>query len=77
MLNEQAEEYLSTPDTQDIPVESKESLEEQKVLQEANNPKNIVPVTPEKKPEPVKSQPPPAEEKKKGFLKKIFGKKEG
>jgi penicillin-binding protein 1A len=77
ILNEQAEEYLSTPDTQDIPVESKESLEEQKVLQEANNPKNIVPATPEKKPEPVKSQAAPAEEKKKGFLKKIFGKKEG
>lgn len=72
-----ADEYLSTPDTQDIPVESKQSLEEQKILQEANNPKNQVPVTPEKKPEAAKPEPPkPVEPKKKeGLLKRVFGNK--
>jgi len=76
ILSEQAEEYLSTPDTQDIPVESKESLEEQKVLQEATNPKNQIPTVPEKKTEPLPPAPPSKEEKKKGFLKKIFKKNE-
>lgn len=72
--NGQADEYLSTPDTQDIPVESKQSLEEQKILQEANNPKNQVPATQEKKPEATKQETPKVDEKKKkGFLKRVFG----
>lgn len=75
----QADEYLSTPDTQDIPVESKQSLEEQKILQEATNPKNQVPVAPEKKPEPAPNETPkPAPDKnkkKQGLFNKVFGKK--
>lgn len=64
-----ADEYLGTPDDNDVPVESKLSLEEQKVLQEAGVKK--------------KTDPPPAprqenndDKKKKGFFKRIFGKKD-
>jgi penicillin-binding protein 1A len=71
-----ADEYLSKPDTQDIPVESKKSLEEQKVLQEATDPKNQVPAN-EKKQDPAKKETTQPEEKKKkeGFFKRVFGKK--
>jgi penicillin-binding protein 1A len=64
--NGTADEYLSKPDTQNIPTESKQAMEEQKVLEEATKP--VKPAT-EKK-EEVK----PEEKKKKdGFFKRIFG----
>lgn len=69
----QVDEYLGKPDAQDIPVESKKSLEEQKVLQEAKDPKNQVP-TNEKK-EPVKEPAKDEKKKKDGFFKRVFGKK--
>lgn len=37
--NGQADEYLSAPDTGNVPVESKLSMEEQKILNEANSKK--------------------------------------
>jgi len=72
--NEQVDEFLGKPDVQDIPVDSKKSLEEQKVLQEAKDPKNQVPTD---KKDPVKTDPTKPEEKKKkdGLFKKLFGKK--
>jgi penicillin-binding protein 1A len=68
----EADEYLSRPDTQNIPVDSKKPLEEQKVLQEANDPKNQVPTTP-KKDEPAK---PDDKKKKEGLFKRLFKKKD-
>jgi penicillin-binding protein 1A len=69
--------YLGTPAIEDIPVESKQSLEEQKILQEATNPVNQIPVTPpapEKKPEQPKPEPAKPEPKKKpGLFKRIIG----
>lgn len=66
-----ADEYLSTPDTQNIPTESRQALEEQKVLQEAT--KNQ---TPADKKDPAKQeQVEPEKKKKDGFFKRIFGKK--
>lgn len=69
----QVDEYLGKPDAQDIPVESKKSLEEQKVLQEAKDPKNQVPTNDKKDPqkEPAKEE----KKKKDGFFKRVFGKK--
>lgn len=64
-----ADAYLSTPDTQNIPTESKQALEEQKVLQEALNNKNQVPSD---KKEPSKTQEEP-KKKKDGFFKRLFG----
>ncbi|MBA4168606.1 MAG: penicillin-binding protein, partial [Chitinophagaceae bacterium] len=64
-----ADEYLGTPDGNDVPVESKQSLEEQKVLKEAEG---------EKK-NPVNNQPAnnnKDQKKKKGFFKRLFGKKD-
>jgi penicillin-binding protein 1A len=58
-----ADEYLGAPDDNDVPVESKLSLEEQKVLKESG----------QKKTESVKEE--PKEKKKKGFFKRLFGKK--
>ncbi|MBY0536269.1 MAG: transglycosylase domain-containing protein [Chitinophagaceae bacterium] len=58
--NGTADPYLGTPDAQDIPVDSKQSLDEQKILQEATNPKNQV--TPPAKP----ATPPPPPGKKGG-----------
>jgi penicillin-binding protein 1A len=61
-----ADEYLSTPEKNDVPVESKLSMEEQKVLKESG-----------KKPEAAKSNAAPKEEKKKkGFFRRLFGKKD-
>ncbi|WP_276484407.1 transglycosylase domain-containing protein [Paraflavitalea pollutisoli] len=60
--------YLSKPDTQNIPIESKQAMEEQKVLEEAVKPKNQVPA---KKDEPKEDVQPEA--KKKGILRRIFG----
>lgn len=69
----QVDEYLGKPDAQDIPVESKKSLEEQKVLQEAKDPKNQVPANDKKDAgkEPAKDE----KKKKEGFFKRVFGKK--
>ncbi|NML22166.1 penicillin-binding protein [Pseudoflavitalea sp. G-6-1-2] len=64
-----ADDFLGTPDTQNIPTESKQAMEEQKVLQEATNAKNQVPV--EKKENAT--QPKQEEKKKPGFFKRIFG----
>ena len=63
-----ADEYLGTPDGNDVPVESKQSLEEQKVLKEAEGDQKKTPVNNE--PQPNKE-----EKKKKGFFKRLFGKK--
>ena len=75
---EDVDGYLNRPDTQNIPVDSKQSLEEQKILQEANNAKNQVPATGDKKTEPSKQDANKPEEKKKkdGFFKRVFGKKD-
>ncbi|MFT3827338.1 MAG: transglycosylase domain-containing protein [Chitinophagaceae bacterium] len=67
-----ADEYLGKPDTQNIPTESKQAMEEQKVLKEATNAKNQVPAD---KKDP-KTEQAPEEKKKKGFFKRLFGKKD-
>jgi penicillin-binding protein 1A len=67
--NGAADAYLSTPDTQNIPVESKQSLEEQKVLKEAQgNQKDPA----DKKNEDEDN----GKKKKKGFFRRLFGKKD-
>jgi len=73
--NEQVDPYLARPDVQDIPVDSKKSMEEQKVLQEAKDPKNQVPTDTKK--DPAKPDPTKPDEKKKkdGLFKRMFGKK--
>ncbi|MBO9561831.1 MAG: penicillin-binding protein [Niastella sp.] len=72
--NGSADDYLQKPDTQNIPTDSKQALEEQKVLEEANKIKNQVP---EKK--DTKEEVKPEEKKKKdGLFRRIFGgKKKG
>lgn len=67
--NGTADEYIGTPDTQNIPTDSKQAIEEQKILEEAVKPKNQVPV---KKDEATKEESKP-EEKKKGLFRRIFG----
>lgn len=64
-IGNNGDQYLSTPDTQNIPAESKHSMEEQKVLKEARNPKNQMPpdVEPEKQ----------EKKKKGGFFRRLFG----
>jgi penicillin-binding protein 1A len=64
--NGAADEYLGAPDANDVPVESKLSLEEQKVLKESGG----------KQPEAPKTVDTAKEKKKKGFLRRIFGKKD-
>lgn len=59
-----ADAYLSKPDTQNIPTESKEAMEEQKVLKEARDGKNQV---------SPKDSAIPEEKKKKGFFRRLFG----
>lgn len=67
--NGTADEYLGTPDTQNIPTDSKQAIEEQKVLEEAIKPKNQIP---EKK--DAKEEVKPEEKKKKdGLFRRIFG----
>jgi penicillin-binding protein 1A len=66
--NGAADEYLSTPDTGDVPVESKLSLEEQKILKEANGSKK-------NNKDAGKKVEPTEEKKKKGFFRRLFGKK--
>jgi penicillin-binding protein 1A len=63
--NAEGDQYLGRPDTQDIPVESKQALEEQKILKEATNPKNQLP--------PSKDSTITEEKKKKGLFRRIFG----
>jgi penicillin-binding protein 1A len=63
--NAEGDQYLGRPDTQDIPVESKQALEEQKILKEATNPKNQLP--------PTKDSTVTEEKKKKGLFRRIFG----
>ncbi len=63
--NGTADEYLSTPDTQNIPTDSKQAIEEQKILEEAVKPKNQVPV---KKDEPAKEEVKTDEQKKRRSL---------
>jgi penicillin-binding protein 1A len=58
-----ADAYLGKPDTQNIPTESKEAMEEQKVLKEAKDSKNQLPDSAE------------PDKKKKGFFRRLFGKK--
>jgi penicillin-binding protein 1A len=62
------DDYLGKPDTQNIPVESKQALEEQKVIDEATNPKNQIPA---KKDSSYIDE----SKKKKGFFRRLFGKK--
>lgn len=64
-----ADDFLGTPDTQNIPTESKQAMEEQKVLQEAMNQKNQVPTA---KKDTTKVAP-PEDKKKPGLFKRIFG----
>lgn len=64
-----ADDFLGTPDTQNIPTESKQAMEEQKVLQEALNSKNQLPTN---KKDSAKTAP-KDEKKKPGFFKRIFG----
>ncbi len=60
--------YLDKPDTQNIPTESKEAMEEQKVLKRSHQHQE-----PGAKAIPVL----PADEKKKqGFFRRLFGKKD-
>jgi penicillin-binding protein 1A len=63
-----SDDFFGRPETQYIPVESQQALEEQKVLKEALNPKNQVPA----KRDSTADEP---EKKKKGFFRRIFGKK--
>jgi penicillin-binding protein 1A len=69
--NGNADEYLSTPDTGNVPVESKQSMEEQKVLDEAKRQKNL-PDNEENK-EGSKTDGKDDKKKKDGFFRRIFG----
>ncbi|HTE23238.1 transglycosylase domain-containing protein [Flavitalea sp.] len=68
--NGNADEYLSTPDAGNVPVDSKQSMEESKVLEEAKG----------KKKDNPEVKPPAQEEddkkKKGGFFKRLFKKKD-
>jgi penicillin-binding protein 1A len=64
-----ADEYLGAPDGNDVPVESKQSLEEQKILKEAVGEKK----TPINKGAAENNK---EQKKKKGFFKRLFGKKD-
>jgi penicillin-binding protein 1A len=65
----EADEYLGTPEENyDVPVESKLSLEEQKVLKEANGKKDVKKIE--------QAAPEKEEKKKKGFFRRLFGKKD-
>jgi penicillin-binding protein 1A len=62
--NGNANQYLDTSSPH-VPVDSKLSTDEQRVLDEANGGK--------KKAESLSPQKPPEEKKKKGFFKRLFG----
>ncbi|MGZ5246971.1 MAG: transglycosylase domain-containing protein [Flavitalea sp.] len=68
--NGEEDDYLGSPEDNDVPVESKLSMEEQKVLDEAKGKKD------DKKPIDPPNIPEQDGKKKKGFLKRIFGKKD-
>ena len=65
--NGNANQYLDTS-TPRVPVDSKLSSDEQRVLNEANGGG--------KKADPANTNAPPEEKKKKGFFKRLFGGKE-
>ena len=69
-----ADEYLSTPDTGNVPVDSKITLDEQKILKDANSKKNLPPDSKDNKKDTALNT--PDDKKKKGFFKRIFGKKD-
>jgi len=62
--NGNANQYLDTSSPH-VPVDSKLSPDEQRILDEANGSK--------KKAEPINNNPTPEEKKKKGFFKRLFG----
>jgi penicillin-binding protein 1A len=62
--NGNANQYMDTSSPH-VPVDSKLSPDEQRILDEANGGK--------KKAEPININPPPEEKKKKGFFKRLFG----
>jgi penicillin-binding protein 1A len=66
-----ADAYLSKEDTGNVPVESKVSMEEQKVLNEATGKQNNKKENPKDAVDSTKD-----DRKKKGFLRRIFGKKD-
>ena len=68
--NGNADEYLSTPDSGNVPAESKQSLEEQRVREEALKPKKD---NPEVKPKEDDNK---DDKKKKGFFRRLFKKKD-
>ncbi|HTF31093.1 MAG TPA: penicillin-binding transpeptidase domain-containing protein, partial [Flavitalea sp.] len=68
--NGNADEYLSTPDSGNVPAESKQSLEEQRVREEALRPKKD---NPEVKPKEDDNK---DDKKKKGFFRRLFKKKD-
>lgn len=70
--NGQADDYLSVPDTSNVPVESQLNPEEENILKEAKGNNKEEKKTTNKPP----VQEPPKEEKKKGLFKKIFGGKD-
>ncbi len=65
-----ADEYLSTPE--EVPVESKLSFEEKKILEEAGGKSKKA----DDKKAPAKDSTDDQDKKKKGFFKRIFGKKD-
>lgn len=65
-----ADDFLGKPDTQNIPTESRQAMEEQKVLQEAMNKQNQVPTN---KKDTSKVAPKQDEKKKPGLFRRIFG----
>lgn len=71
--NGEADDYLGSPEDNDVPVESKLSMEEQKVLDEAKGNKGK---KDDKKPTDPPNVPEEDGKKKKGFFKRIFGKKD-
>lgn len=64
-------EYLSKPDTQNIPTESKQAMEEQKVLEEALKPAK--PVVDKDKKDTKEEVKPDEKKKKDGLFRRIFG----
>jgi penicillin-binding protein 1A len=64
-------DFLGKPDTQNIPTESKQAMEEQKVLEEAMKPAK--PAVDKEKKDPKEEVKPDEKKKKDGFFKRIFG----
>jgi penicillin-binding protein 1A len=66
-----ADDYLSQPDTQNIPTESKQAMEENEVLKEAMK----TSTKPAEKKDTKEEVKPEEKKKKDGFFKRVFGKK--